>query len=62
MARTPCSADLPASPVDHIPRSAQIRERLAALAQERSLLRTLLRLALRRERRAGSGGQEVVRA
>jgi hypothetical protein len=39
-----------ASPVHQIPPADTIRRRLADLAQERSLLRQLLRLAVRRER------------
>jgi hypothetical protein len=38
------------SPVERIPSSEQIRERLADLAFERDLLRKLLVLAVRRER------------
>jgi hypothetical protein len=36
------------SPVEAIPTPDEIRERLARLARERSLLKTLLRLALRK--------------
>jgi hypothetical protein len=39
-----------ASPVEQIPSASIIRRRLADLAQERSLLRQLLRVAVRRER------------
>jgi hypothetical protein len=42
--------DFSESPVQQIPPAEDIRRRLADLAQERSLLRQLLRVAVRRER------------
>jgi hypothetical protein len=51
------------SPVQQIPPAESIRQRLADLAHECSLLRQMLRLAIRRERSlAGPGNQEVRRA
>jgi hypothetical protein len=37
------------SPVEHIPKPDQIRERLAALARERLLLKDLLKLSRRKQ-------------
>jgi len=50
MPHLPSTIENAASPVQQIPPAESIRHRLAALAQERSLLRQLLRLAERRER------------
>jgi hypothetical protein len=47
-----------ASPVEQIPPVGAIRQRLADLAHERSLLRHLLRLAVRRERALAAGRTE----
>jgi len=54
----PSNPEHAASPVQQIPPAQTIRRRLVDLAQERSLLRQLLRLAERRERAlaAPSGG------
>jgi hypothetical protein len=52
--------DSTATPVQQIPPAETIRRRLADLAHERSLLRQLLRLAVRRERaQTGPSSQEA---
>jgi hypothetical protein len=58
MPRQPPTTEHAASPVQQIPPAEAIRRRLALLAQERSMLRQLLRLAERRERAldASQGG------
>jgi hypothetical protein len=50
MASTPSTTETAPSPVQQIPPAEEIRRRLADLSHERSLLRQLLRVAVRRER------------
>jgi hypothetical protein len=49
------------SPVEQIPPAETIRHRLTELAYERSLLRQLLRVAVRRERDLAQAGQGEAR-
>jgi hypothetical protein len=60
MQSTPLSTEQVTSPVQQIPPAEAIRRRLADLSHERSLLRQLLRVAVRRDRDlAAQPGGEV---
>jgi hypothetical protein len=62
MAPSPPTTESTASPVQQIPPVEAIRRRLADLTHERSILRQLLRVAVRRERDlAVRAGQEARR-